>query len=45
MKHSFSRAMAGEIKDKRLFFIVGEPNSGKGTITEAFRLVFACNTS
>ena len=41
MKHSFSRAMAGEIKDKRLFFIVGEPNSGKGTITEAFRLVFA----
>ena len=41
MKHSFSRAMAGEFKDKRLFFIVGEPNSGKGTITEAFRLVFA----
>jgi phage/plasmid-associated DNA primase len=33
--------MAGEIKDKRLFFIIGEPNSGKGTITEVFRLVFA----
>jgi phage/plasmid-associated DNA primase len=33
--------MAGEIKDKRLFFIIGEPNSGKGTITEVFRLAFA----
>ena len=41
MLQSFARAMAGEIKDKRLFFIIGEPNSGKGTITEAFRLVFA----
>ena len=40
MLQSFSRAMAGEIKDKRLFFIVGEPNSGKGTLTEVFRLVF-----
>ena len=40
MKNSFARGMAGEIKDKRLFFIIGEPNSGKGTITEAFRLVF-----
>ena len=34
MLQSFARAMAGEIKDKRLFFIIGEPNSGKGTITE-----------
>ena len=41
MLQSFARAMAGEIKDKRLFFIIGEPNSGKGTITEVFRLVFA----
>jgi len=40
MKNSFARGMAGEIKDKRLFFIIGEPNSGKGTITEVFRLVF-----
>jgi hypothetical protein len=41
MLQSFARAMAGEIKDKRLFFIIGEPNSGKGTITEVFRLAFA----
>ncbi|MDE1011689.1 MAG: hypothetical protein OSB38_39105, partial [Paraburkholderia fungorum] len=41
MLQSFARAMAGEIKSKRLFFITGEPNSGKGTITEVFRLVFA----
>lgn len=41
MLQSFARAMAGEIKDKRLFFIIGEPNSGKGTVTEVFRLAFA----
>jgi hypothetical protein len=29
MLQSFARAMAGEIKDKRLFFIIGEPNSGE----------------
>ena len=40
MLQSFARAMAGEIKSKRIFFITGEPNSGKGTITEVFRLVF-----
>ena len=40
MLQSFARAMTGEIKDKRLF-IIGEPNSGKGTITEVFRPVFA----
>ena len=27
MLQSFARAMAGEIKDKRLFFIIGEPNT------------------
>jgi phage/plasmid-associated DNA primase len=42
---SFARAMAGEIKDKRLFFIIGEPNSGKGTITEVFRPVFASHVN
>jgi phage/plasmid-associated DNA primase len=40
MLKSFARGMAGEIKDKRLFFIVGEPNSGKGTFTEVFKRVF-----
>ena len=33
--------MASVIKDKRLFFVISEPNLGKGTITEIFRMVFA----
>ena len=41
MLQSFARAMASEIKDKRLFFVISEANLGKGTITEIFRLVFA----
>jgi hypothetical protein len=41
MLQSFARAMASVIKDKRLFFVISEPNLGKGTITEIFRMVFA----
>ena len=41
MLQSFACAMASVIKDKRLFFVISEPNLGKGTITEIFRMVFA----
>ncbi len=40
MIRCLSRAMAGEVYDKVLYAIVGDPNSGKGTMTDILMATF-----
>ncbi len=40
-----ARAMAGEVFDKKAFFVLGESNSGKGVMMDLIKRTFGCFTA